>query len=389
MTNKKIYLNNIDEFLLIEVFNYLEILDITQLKTCNKYFNELIKIYTKYKINNYLKNYYITPINKNIIKYNCNENIFFSNSEILYNLNALNKIYFIGQSIHDQNRASLYLFYYHEYFKEYKFKYLCEKNINLFNNLNGLQMEYLGGDLYFFNGNSIKIYNIISKKIYIFNNLYPNSISFSALRTTKFKNNIYIMQSFWNSWFNDMNDINNFMEINHDYPKCILYKYNIELNKIEKINFKINTPRRYHAMIEFEDKLWIIGGINCSLILNSVEVYDPITGLCTEEHNYMCHGRYHFHLIIYKNNLYAVGGSINDNTSIEKFNKVTRTWSVITYFNFQVYYPTVSLIKDSIFLFGSIGDDDLWCSYNIELNKWNYSINNVIPFSKCFIHSSF
>ena len=78
-----------------------------------------------------------------------------------------------------------------------------------------------------------------------------------------------------------------------------------------------------------------------------------------------------------------------DVDSIEKFNKVTRSWSVITYFNFQVYNQSASLIKDTIFLFGSIDENDLWCSYNIELNKWNYSINNVMPFSKCFIHSSF
>jgi hypothetical protein len=384
MTNKKIYLNNINEFLLIEILDYLEILDITLLKECNNYFNDFIKKYTLDKINYLLKNNYITPINKNIIKYNHDENKFISNSEILYNLNNLNKIYIIGQSIYDNNKASLYMFYYHEYFKEYKFKYLYEESIQL----NGLQMEYLGGDIYFFNKNSIKIYNIISKKIYIFDNLYQNPINFSALRTTKFKNNIYIMQSFWNSWFNDMNNINDFIEINNEYPKCILYKYNIELNKIEKVNFKINTPRRYHAMIEFEDKLWIIGGINCSLILNSVEVYDPLTELCTEEQNKMCHARYHFHLIVYKSDLYAVGGGINDNTSIEKFNKVTRTWSVITYFNFQVYYPSVSLIKETIFLFGGIGDDYLWSSYNIELNKWNCSINNVMPFSRCFINSS-
>ena len=385
MTNKKIYMNNIDEFLLIKIIDYLEILDYTLLKECNKYFNNFIRLYTTNKLNNLLKNNYFTSINKNLIKYNHDENKFISNSEILYNLNALNKIYIIGSCMYDKTKSSLYIFYYHEYFKEYKFKYLCEKNIEL----NGLQMESLGGNLYFFNGNSIKIYNIINKKLYIYNNLYSNSINFSVLRTTKFKNNIYIMQSFWNSWFNDMNDINDFMEINNDYPKCILYKYNIELNKIEKINFKINTPRRYHAMIEFEDKIWIAGGINGSLILNSVEVYDPLSGLCTEEPNSMCHNRYHFHLIVYNSELYAIGGTINNNTSIEKFNKINRTWSVITYFNFQVYYPSVSLIKETIFLFGSIGDNHLWCSYNIDSNKWNYSINNVMPFYKCFIHSSF
>ena len=230
MTIKKINLNNIDNFLLIEIFNYLEILDIIPLKECNKYFNDFIKTYTINKLKNLLKNNYITSINKNIIKYNYNENIFFSNLEILYNLNALNKVYIIGSSIDDKTRTSLYLFYYHEYFKEYKFKYLCETNMDLFNNLNGLEMEYLGGDLYFFTGNSIKIYNIISKKIYIFKNIYPYPIDFSLLKTTKFKNNIYIMQSFWNSWFNDMNDINDFMEINNDYPKCILYKYDIAIS---------------------------------------------------------------------------------------------------------------------------------------------------------------
>jgi len=94
---------------------------------------------------------------------------------------------------------------------------------------------------------------------------------------------------------------------------------------------RLNIPRRGAAAIAFHGQIWACGG---GVYENSasVEVFDPLLGTWRIERD-MARPRWNFTLVAFEDEIYAVGGDGREwdgTTSIEKRNKDTQQWELVT-----------------------------------------------------------
>ena len=95
----------------------------------------------------------------------------------------------------------------------------------------------------------------------------------------------------------------------------LLFERNGSGNLFDPINNKlsgtiIRTKRVSFSAVEFLDKVWIVGGYDCNsnTILNTTEVYDPVTKTMTLSQVEMVQARWGHKVIVYNNKMFVFGG---------------------------------------------------------------------------------
>ena len=134
----------------------------------------------------------------------------------------------------------------------------------------------------------------------------------------------------------------------------LVYTYDIYGTKeIEELPTHLNQARRWHATAICNGKLYVCGGggLNNTL-LRSVEVFDYESGLWQNDGR-MIKPRWNFNLLVYKNEIYAIGGQNFDKFSIEKRNNETKLWELVTELPYFRRDSSASLVGDKIFVFGA------------------------------------
>ena len=112
----------------------------------------------------------------------------------------------------------------------------------------------------------------------------------------------------------------------------------------------------------------------------SVELYDPLTGIC-EEGPSLTRNRLFGNLLIVNDSLYAIGGDVDDSgqqllvtRSIERFNDELNTWEYVTTFKDERKGFSTCAIGNKIYVFG--GSDlsetynDTWDVYCVQSGVW-------------------
>jgi len=106
------------------------------------------------------------------------------------------------------------------------------------------------------------------------------------------------------------------------------------------------------AAIAFEGKLYLCGGISKL----SIEVFDPAVGTWQLEVEGMTRTRTLFSLFVFEDEIYAVDGDNayfgNKTTTIEKRNKDTKRWELVTDCGQDRVVCAVALVGSKVFLFG-------------------------------------
>jgi len=121
---------------------------------------------------------------------------------------------------------------------------------------------------------------------------------------------------------------------------------------------RLNTGRYCAAAIEFQGKLFVCGGYGDNgSTLRSVESLSslvPVADVASEWHveSEMTKSRRDTTLVVFDNELHAVGGDHGGNTTIEKLSKHTNLWEEVTDSNEFRYACAVALVGSKIFLFG-------------------------------------
>jgi hypothetical protein len=166
-------------------------------------------------------------------------------------------------------------------------------------------------------------------------------------------------------------------------PSDNVYEFDINASQPGESMWKtrserLNTARSRAAAIIFEGKIFVCGGWGTEGLLDSVEVFDPTTGIWQIEGN-MTKGRCKFSLFVYKNVLYAVGGDrYRIPTTIEKRNKNGR-WQHVAGSEQRQYdhgyecsrYGCASmLIGSKIFLFGGQSRRSTFDYFDLDTKKW-------------------
>lgn len=379
-------INYLDKHILNIIFEYLTHKETTKLKIINKYIYHNIIVNHKYKISKLLENNYYTDIIKNSILNNNIDNRYISDSEIIEKLYDKSYSFIIGNSVSNKGEADIYLFYYDKYLYEYKFKYIFSKNIY---SLNHLELVYFGGEIFIMDSFVIRIYNILSEKIKEYK-INDNCTEIkSNIKCTILKNKMLTMQSYWAG----MNNPNYY----YQYPinEIFVWKNNIK-NRRYYNESKLIKSRRFYGITTFNDKIWVVGGIdNSNNYLNSVEIYDPNIEKWIIDDSPIINKRHNCKLMVIKNNLYVVGGDINiDKLTIEKYD---RKWKLVTEIkcNKENYH---TLILDSrLFLFYNeictdyitYYPDKIICKiYDFDNNKWDdYNMDQLFPFNDMNIYS--
>jgi len=126
---------------------------------------------------------------------------------------------------------------------------------------------------------------------------------------------------------------------------------------------KLNMPRVKAAAIEFEGKLFVCGG--GAGAGRSVESFDPIIGFWQVEPEQMIKERSRFSLVVYEDELYAVGGD-DGNTTIEKRNKATKKWQLVA--DSGQHRFAAALVGSKIFFFG--GGAQTFDFFDLDSKKW-------------------
>ncbi len=97
---------------------------------------------------------------------------------------------------------------------------------------------------------------------------------------------------------------------------------------VEKAPMSIG--RAYHQVVTLNGKIYVLGGINQSTTLNSVEEYDPETNKWTAKAS-MLNGRKSFQVAVINNKIYAIGGYNSASGSlntVEEYDPLTNIWKM-------------------------------------------------------------
>jgi N-acetylneuraminic acid mutarotase len=134
---------------------------------------------------------------------------------------------------------------------------------------------------------------------------------------------------------------------------------------------RLNTARCNAATITFEGKTFVCGGCDAaSLDLRSVESFDAATGAWQVEGD-MTKARYNFFLLIFEEELYAVGGDgYGQNTTIEKRNKTTKQWEHVADCGQNRRGCAAALVGSNVFLFGGYGHKSTFTFLDLHSKKW-------------------
>jgi len=144
---------------------------------------------------------------------------------------------------------------------------------------------------------------------------------------------------------------------------------------------KLKTSRTYAAVCAFEGKLHFGGGfISGASFPSSIEVFDPAIGAWEKEEEEMTVSRCGFSLIVYNEELYAIGGARGDHAeesfTIEKKNKDTHEWEEVTDLGTCRYGAATALVGAKLYLFGG-GDvasncatKTTWDFFDMSTNTW-------------------
>ena len=328
--NEKIVLKNMDNYILNLIFEYLYYDDLDCFKITNKSFYNDIKLFQKYKINILLESDYFSQSIKNIIINNKFGNIYISNSKILNKLSNQKHTFILGRS--QENFEDIYLYKFYNSLNQKtndNIPFNLEKIIKLdktyINNFNTVQLLYCGGELFIIDNEDVTKYNLLTEMIKKYKiNFNDNKIR-SNMKCLLINNEIHIYQSFWDPYYEyEYYPLSKLVENNNNSFDRIMFNNETKLKNVRKMN----------AITYFDNKIWIVGGSINGINTKLVEIFDFKTGLWKEEENKLIKERLNLKLQIIDDELYAIGGDINEylsteQFSIEKFDKKTRTWSIV------------------------------------------------------------
>lgn len=378
-------MNNLDTYIQNYIYEYLTNPEVGLLQLLNKTFYKTILNYQKHLINQLLKNNYYTEFIKKIVLnngYHCN---YICNSEIIEKLNQKSIIYILGTSFYHKSASIVYKLYFNQYFQEYRFIHIVKTHMNYFNKYSGIKLLFLGGELMMIMHNKLKTYNLLTNNWYSYNIIgYNENLIQCNKECCVYKNKIYVTQSYWNG-DNEYKKYNSFplLVLEYENSNFVLKNYNLSSNLIKS--------RKGHAMIAFDDKLWVAGGKHEDEFLDDIETFDFKIGIWKEEKSKMNRKRTDFKLEVINNNLYAIGGDIGHNDlliTIEKYDHLNKKWDIITSRNIVSFYSYVAL-QNKIFLF--INDlneyNKVYCEiYDVVKNIWEKTDINIDFFENANLH---
>ena len=139
------------------------------------------------------------------------------------------------------------------------------------------------------------------------------------------------------------------------------------------IDIPLPVGRYTHAAVGFDGKIWVAGGFPKP---NSVQVFDPLLGDWSEGPPLVVR-RAQFKLLVVNGDLYAVGGddATTLKTTIEKFNRLTQNWSIVTEFKEQRLMHSSTVAGSKIYIFGGMVSSQLalksWDAYDVRNNRWD------------------
>lgn len=146
-------------------------------------------------------------------------------------------------------------------------------------------------------------------------------------------------------------------------------RYELQNEGIEEKWFEhpetLNEKQFRAASIEYNRKIFFCGGWG----EKNVEIFDPKIGTWALQQEKMKRNRCNFSLFIYEDELYAVGGEYHGG-SIEKMNKETNIWEMVTILDENRDGNTSMLIGSKIFIFGGKEQKTDFNYFDLKKNKW-------------------
>jgi len=128
-----------------------------------------------------------------------------------------------------------------------------------------------------------------------------------------------------------------------------------------------NNDRSLAAVIAFEGKLYLCGGYGDK----SIEVFDPAVGTWQLEDEKMTKARDGFSMCVFEDEIYAVGGDEDgQNTTIEKMNKDTKRWELVTDCGQNRDGCAAALVGSKILLFGGGEHKSTFDIFDLHSKKW-------------------
>lgn len=254
-------------------------------------------------------------------------------------------------------------------------------------------------------------------RIYIFGGLLSNFSQDPTLY--QYNTKTFIMDKFTNYTYEFYSAAHTFVVYNNKfysflgYDKSTVTEYDITSDKWKELVF-LNTPEGLyaHAGDIYQDKVYIFGGI-CMFnfqLQNSVFSFDLITQECRKE---LCQGYIpsprHYHTlttyndklylfggvggIIHHQNLFRFDGGTHYNELIE-FDPKKRLWKKIIPINDNIPSPrrshTMNVYKDHLYLLGGYNGkknlDDLW-TFDLIQKSWKQILLDGFFFPRRF-HAS-
>ena len=143
------------------------------------------------------------------------------------------------------------------------------------------------------------------------------------------------------------------------------------------VDIPLPSGRYTHAAVGFDGKIWVAGGFPKP---TSVQVYDPLLGDWSEAPP-MVIRRAQFKLLVVNGELYAVGGddAMTNRTTIEKFDRRSQSWSVVTTLKEQRLMLSSSVAGSKIYIFGGMVSStkalDSWDAYDVRTGTWESDLH--------------
>jgi len=132
---------------------------------------------------------------------------------------------------------------------------------------------------------------------------------------------------------------------------------------------RLSTGKFGTTAIAFEGKLWACGGTN-GTSLPLVECFDPEVGVWQEESK-MTKPRCALYLFVYQEELYALSGDrMEQNVTMEKRNKVTKKWELVTDSGQNRYTCSSVFVGSRVYILGGIGFTSTFDFFDLRSMKW-------------------
>jgi len=176
------------------------------------------------------------------------------------------------------------------------------------------------------------------------------------------------------------------LELKKDDPSKLLWK---------EMRAKLGSARSGHVSIEFEGKLWVIGGKTNDILLadKSVELYDPVTDSFQPGPPLKAAVLLQiFGLQVLAGDLYFAS-ELSTRMTIQKFNKVSRSWELMTcLFDTGRSHRTAAAVGSKIYFQVHGSPDNLsWDGFDVTTGTWEaYTLEGSLPWSRglMYYHSS-